>query len=319
MPRSAARSASGRALTFASITRREWSRRSMPRPSSGFMRPPSPGRQKLLSNIVSLRQSPSDEHRWVQLAQSVARSLPTAAPARHLFIDVTVLATGGLRQSHRKEARRQIGVLATLPATGMRVEPIALARRASSFKYARTYICELLGLSDRLLSDGPVEYAQGDVYLNPFPSAESQADLFLRDFRRSGGLAYVLLADALDSNSWAAARGHRAGLSRILHHLSDCDGVLCSSREAAMALVDLLDAQQPPLAVPLRIGFLDEPAEVRDATLRPGDGVGHRGGSVAWSRCIEMLCDAGHRNWLCRWHARDRCSVAASPAIVRVA
>src|SRR5204862_2856996 len=40
------------------------------------------GRKRLLSSLALLEKPPADEHSWVQLARSVARSLPATAPSR---------------------------------------------------------------------------------------------------------------------------------------------------------------------------------------------------------------------------------------------
>jgi len=127
-----------------------------------------------------------------------------------------------------------------------------------------------------------------------------------------GGLAYQLLDDALQGESWAAARGHRAGLSRVTPRLANYDGVLCGSRETAMALLELLDAQQPQRGLPLSIGFLE------DLCATPARRAASRDAFVPWQTCFEMLGAFSHRNWLCHWE-RQASTIAIPLATVQVA
>jgi glycosyltransferase involved in cell wall biosynthesis len=271
----------------------------------GFHAAAPAGRRRLLSSVARLDPAPADKHSWAQLAQSVAHSLPDPVPARQLLVDVSNLDRGSSGRIRQANAHQEICNLVTLPAAPLRAEPVWLTEDGALL-YARIYTCRLLGLPERLLADDPIDYAQGDVYLNLCLRANEGTEPLLQEFRNCGGLAYQLIDDAFDSNRWATAKGHSAALPRILPHLSQFDGALCGSRDVAVALLSLLDSQQPTLGS-LRIGFLEDPAAPRTA------------GTMPWQRCVEMLADASHRNWLGRWTARDIQPALAPTATARVA
>src|SRR5262249_50419496 len=128
---------------------------------------------------------------------------------------------------------------------------------------------------------------------------------------RRGASAYQLIDETLDCASWVAARGQRAGLARFLATAAGYDGVLCRSRDTALAFLNLLDAEQPQLPRPFKVGFLEAAARAPQAmgsgAVRP------------WQTCVDMLCDADHRNWLFCWRAGDRRKPAAATAATKVA
>ena len=273
------------------------------------------GRRRLLASIAGLGNAPAGQDNSIRLSQAIARSLPCRMPARQLLVDVSRMAAGDLPKGLLARAGQEIRSLITLAPTGVRPEAVRAGEEGSVI-YARAIACRLLGLPDHLLPEDAWEFTRGDIYLNPFPGGV--AEPCLRHFRACGGLAFRLLDLLPADGAGAAGRVQRIHLVHALQDLGNYDGVLCASRETALALVGALDAAQPSLAQPLRVGFLADPTAPQSGALSP-PASGREGAAVPWRTLIEMLTDPAHRHWLGRWHPSNATTVPASPPTARVA
>lgn len=107
--------------------------------------------------------SPSNEELGT-IASCIAESSGVAG-IRQLFVDISILvAVGDYRTGIQRVTRAILAYLLENPPAGYRVEPV-FRRHMDTYRYARRFVGNYLGLEGFNLEDAPVAVNPGDVFL----------------------------------------------------------------------------------------------------------------------------------------------------------
>lgn len=194
----------------------------------------------LIRAIAAERQFAPGDIDLLRLSQAIATSLPLPRPAKHLFLDVTVICRNDLKTGIQRVARALLMALIEAPPPGFRIEPVYLspANGEWQYRYARKYMLDLMGRPIEPFDDDIVEPECGDVLLGLDLSGDmlvkaQKAGLFAR-YRNKGVVVYPIVYDLLPVRMPevfppGAEPSHRQWLRSI----SELDGAVCISRAVA--------------------------------------------------------------------------------------
>ena len=116
----------------------------------------------------------ASEQDWLQTAACIAANQPGKL-GRQLLVDVAALAGADRDHADQAAQRDLLRALVLAPADGYRVEPVQ-RDHGGSYRYARSWTLELIGLPQLQLDDTVAEIRQGDIVLHA-PAAAPDAAL----------------------------------------------------------------------------------------------------------------------------------------------
>ncbi len=223
--------------------------------------------------LAGLANLPADDHSLASLAKAVAASFPPQPLPRQLLIDVSSIARHDLKTGIERVVRSQLLVLLNNPPVGFRIEPVYLTDQNDvwHYRYARTYTCNLLGISQDNLKDTAIDINAGDVFYAPdfFPAGvveAHKAGLYLQ-YQARGVAINFLIHDLLPVQKpeffpVGADSLHVAWLKTI----AECaTGLICISQAVADALHSWLQINEPVRKTPLPIAVIHHGADISSA------------------------------------------------------
>ncbi|MEP9351322.1 glycosyltransferase [Xanthobacter sp. KR7-225] len=162
-------------------------------------------------------------------------------PCRRLFVDVSVLAVADIRTGIQRVVRALLLELLRAPPEGYRIEPVHLSDVSARWRYyyARRYMEQVFTGTPEILTDEPIEVAEGDVFLGAdFHSGgivEANIAGIFREWRergvRIGFVVYDILPLTLPQCFPSFAEtGHRRWIQTIAEIADD---LVCISASVA--------------------------------------------------------------------------------------
>jgi len=170
------------------------------------------------------------------VAQAIADSLPSPAPARQLFVDVSELVQRDASTGIQRVVKGLLRELLESPPSGFRVEPVYADQGELGYRYARQFTLEFLGCPSSILVDLPIDARARDVFvgLDLEPRIVLAQRSFYRRMRQRGVrvefVVYDLLPILLPGRFMEGAKELHA---QWLDVVAESDGALCISRSVA--------------------------------------------------------------------------------------
>lgn len=107
------------------------------------------------------------EAQFINMAQTLARHMPSPNASRQLLIDVSATCRNDLKTGIQRVVRALVWSLIQASPEGYRVEPVYLKCDTGvwHYCYAREWTVQALGISGGWMPDDPVDFIEGDVLL----------------------------------------------------------------------------------------------------------------------------------------------------------
>lgn len=201
------------------------------------------GRGGLIRTIG--KSAPPTEAECLEVAQSIALTLPLPAPQRQLLVDVSELVRRDSQSGIQRLVKSMLKALFDAPPEGYRIEPVYAVLGEPGYRYARTFALGFLGCPTDGLQDAVIDVRRDDVFvgLDLQPEIVPQQSAFFQRLRHIGVqvdfVVYDLLPVLLRSRfAEAMSNGHE----RWLKAVAENHGALCISRAVADELACWLTA-----------------------------------------------------------------------------
>ncbi len=190
------------------------------------------------------------------VALSAATNDERVGPSQ-ILVDITNITKNDLRTGIERVTRGVLMALLTDPPYGFRIEPVRAFE--DGYVYARRYVSNSLGLSERELTDDKIEVRHGDIFLgvdwpaDVFPSLRS----WFREKQRQGMRTAFVIYDLIAISRPDFFPPELAPMMlRWLKSVAEiADGVVCISRTVADEIFEWLSEAHLRRYLPLSIGF----------------------------------------------------------------
>jgi glycosyltransferase involved in cell wall biosynthesis len=215
------------------------------------------GAYGLVKKISRISNAPTDNNVWLELAKNINQNLPLPAD-RQLFIDISELVQRDSKSGIQRVVRSILSALLINPPKGFRVEPVYAKLNEAGYFYARQFTLRFLNCPDQVLSDGPIEVFNGDIFLglDLQPHVVPQQTDFYAHLKRVGVQLYFVVYDLLPiSLPSMFADGAATTFAAWINTIAQSDGVICISRASADELIDWLTLYGPRRLRSLRLGW----------------------------------------------------------------
>jgi len=195
-----------------------------------------------LNNLISHIASTCEEHKPAEsenqkIASCLSHSFPQSPRKRIIFFDISELVQRNVGTGIQRvvtmilrEALNQSKYLENI-----RVEPV-YASKGQGYKYARNYTASFIGYPTSLLTDEPIDYNSGDIFLglDLQPQIVHSNAWFFQKLRNKGVDVRFVVYDLLCVlNPEFFAEGAADSFEKWLDVVSQSDGVFCISRSVA--------------------------------------------------------------------------------------
>ena len=218
-------------------------------------------RARRLANVAAdvSRTAPMSSADLLDLACSMAANAQCGLTGpRQWLVDISELVRRDARSGIQRVVRAVMGSWLRKPPSGFRVEPV-FCDQSGSYRYARKFTAELLGLDQAGFSDDVIDTSPGDTFvgLDLFLHLQSERRASHARMRERGVRVFFVVYDLLLAQRPelfvdGGADSFRAWLESLA---AVADGVACISRTVADELIAWLDLSQPKRLRPLNIGW----------------------------------------------------------------
>ena len=157
---------------------------------------------------------------------------------RQLLVDISELVQRDVHTGIQRVVRNVLKYWLHNPPEGYRVEP-GYATVDRSYRYARKFTAEFLGIPSDALMDDPINIVPGDVFfvLDLQPQVQAAHAAFYQYLRQQGVTVMFMVYDLLCiQQPEHFDPGVVDGFSAWLQVVGESDGAVCISRETADAL-----------------------------------------------------------------------------------
>ncbi len=232
----------------------------------------------LTQRIATLENAPDDPALWLDVAGSMAQSLPPRQATRQLLVDVSAICRTDLKTGIQRVVRSLLLEWLHNPPEGYRVEPVYFTPESGHWqcRYARQYTLKLLGCPAQMLTDGIIEPQSGDIFLVAdlfagYIIAAEKAGLFTW-LQNSGVGIYFTVYDLLPILQPhvfppEANQNHLAWLQTISRV---AEGAVCISRTVADELAEWINANRTDCLNPFKIGWFHLGADIESSIPTKG-------------------------------------------------
>jgi len=183
-------------------------------------------------------------------AQAIDATFVPELRHRQFLVDVSELVNQDSKTGIQRVVRSILRQWLLHPPEGFRVEPVYASASSKGYRYARRFTLRFLGVPDDVvgcwgLSDEPVSYAAGDVFLglDLQPSVVPAQASWLQRMRAQGVrlkfVVYDLLPILLPACFFPGASEH---FEKWLRVVACSDGAICISRAVMNELSDWLQS-----------------------------------------------------------------------------
>ncbi|AXK64698.1 glycosyltransferase family 1 protein [Burkholderia sp. IDO3] len=195
---------------------------------------------------------------WLNWEDSTAllasRLLDGVSNTRQLLVDISELVQRDARSGIQRVVRSILREWVLQPPVGYRIEPV-YATADQPYRYARTYMARFLGKEDDSLTDDPIEYGPGDVFLglDLAPAVVPHYAGFYQNLREQGVRVKFVVYDLLPLRDNHFEQHVVDHFVRWLDVVAESDGALCISKAVADEFEDWMAgrkiARQRPFAL----------------------------------------------------------------------
>lgn len=216
----------------------------------------------LTSAISKIASNAPSSRDLLQLAATIAKSIPTPLSPRQLLIDISGLVNG--KEQH--VARNILQEWLNNPPEGLRIEPV-YATVNEDYRYARSFTVDFLDCPIDTLIDEPVEYRPGDIFLGlDLHHIVLSQKHFYQQLRRHGVqvqfVVYDLLCILLSQHF---LEGFDEMHNQWLEVVAESDGAICISKAVADELGTWLKDYEPERLRPFNISWFHLGADVENS------------------------------------------------------
>lgn len=210
---------------------------------------------------------------YVSLAQALAANAPLKQTRRQLLLDISALCRTDLKTGIERTAKALTLALLNAQPEGFRVEPVYLdyaPQYGWLYRYARRYALGLLGCPQDVLTDEPVQPANGDLLIGLDISGDhlveaEQAGLFA-EYRDRGVQVFFMVHDLLPVQMPEVfPPGADAAHTRWLRAITKFDGAVCVTRAIADELAEWIDTEAQDRIGAFRIAWSHHGADFVNA------------------------------------------------------
>lgn len=193
---------------------------------------------------------------WKNLANSISMSIPTQHPFHQILIDVSELICRDGRSGIQRVVRAILRELLNNPPSNYRIEPV-YATPDQGYHYARRFTLRFLDCPDSDLTDEPIEFCAGDLFLGlDFrPEVVLRQKNFYQQLRDYGVKVQFVVYDILpilQPNNFMF--GASDWIQRWMQTISLFDSAICISRTVATNVLDWLKENGEERHRPFNIG-----------------------------------------------------------------
>ncbi len=232
----------------------------------------------LTQRITTLENAPNNSASWLDVAGSIAQSLPPQKATRQLFIDVSAICRTDLKTGIQRVVRSLLLEWLHNPPEGYRVEPVYFTAESGRWqcRYARQYTLNLLDCPAQMLADGIIEPQPEDIFLVAdlfagYIVAAEKAGLFTW-LRNSGVGIYFTVYDLLPILQPhvfppEANQNHLAWLQTIARV---AEGAVCISKTVADELAEWININRADCLNPFKIGWFHLGADIESSAPTKG-------------------------------------------------
>lgn len=205
-----------------------------------FYKKPEIALLSLVPKIAEQIHEHANENDLSKFARLISLNHPLKQPQFRIFLDITATCQNDHKTGIERVAKAVLLNLLDVVPAGYRVEPVYLEETASGwvYKFARNFMCNLLGFNSTELNDDVVNPINGDILLtldnsghNIVSAASSGLFLF---YRNHGVKVWSIVYDLLPvTMSDVFPPGADIGYSDWLHTVTKFDGAICISKSVA--------------------------------------------------------------------------------------
>ncbi|MEN6490077.1 MAG: glycosyltransferase [Smithella sp.] len=226
----------------------------------------------LVRALARVEPSPTEAQAWIPLAEAMALSIKFRIAPRQLLVDVSELVQRDSKSGVQRVVRNILQELLAYPPDGFRVEPVYATLR-QGYRYARKFTLQFLGCPETILTDDPIEYKAGDLFLglDLQPHVVPLQQAFYQQLRNHGVqvkfVVYDLLPILLPAAFTAgAAEVHQTWLKVVV----GSDGVICISKAVAEELAEWVKTNVSAQQRSFKIDWFHLGADNDKSTLSQG-------------------------------------------------
>ncbi|MDA8221047.1 MULTISPECIES: glycosyltransferase [Desulfosporosinus] len=226
----------------------------------------------LTQAIARIESAPKDSSAYQTLASCIAHSLPTKLASRQLLVDISVLVQGDAKSGIQRVVRSILRVWLEHPPSGWRVEPV-YAPLDAGYRYARRFTAGFLGCPTTGLTDDPIEYRSGDLFLGldlQHHVALKQQETY-QQMRRHGTEVRFMVYDLLPL---MMPRAFPEGIAQLhkdwLDVVFQSDGAVCISKAVANELSGWFKKNAPHRLRSFKIGWFHLGADIKNSVPSSG-------------------------------------------------
>ncbi|MES2636293.1 MAG: glycosyltransferase, partial [Pseudomonadota bacterium] len=157
------------------------------------------GVNSLIGAVASLNAVPSEHNALINLAESIAQSIPNTLAMHQLFVDISELVVNDHKTGVQRVVRSILLELLNNPPVGYRVEPVYGDSSGQGYRYARKFTLQMLDCPNSFLNDDIIEFNNGDIFLGLdfYHSVTLAHDWFYQKMRNYGVQVHFVVYDLL--------------------------------------------------------------------------------------------------------------------------
>lgn len=229
---------------------------------------------------------------WKESSEALKQSLATlVAPPRQLFVDISELVQRDAKSGIQRVVRSVLREWLTNPPQNISIEPV-YATIDATYKYARKYTSDFLGLPNDHAEDEPIVFSKGDIFLglDLQPVIVPQHSDFFNSLRGAGVEVLFLVYDLLPVQlANCFPEGAKECFENWLQEIVRADGALCISKATAQQLQDWVGQNAPERKDNFSIKWFHIGATIEDSV--PSKGMPESAGEVlaSFAACPTFL------------------------------
>ena len=219
----------------------------------------------LIKAIARIESPPIDPLACQTLASCIAHSLPPRLSSRQLLVDITALVQNDLKTGIQRVVRSILRECLEHPPAGWRVEPV-YGTLDEGYRYARRFTAGFLGCPTYVLTDDPIEYGAGDLFLGlDLHHVVLGLPEYYQKMRRHGVEVWFIVYDLLPLlMPQAFPEGTTELHQRWLDVVVQSDGVVCISKAVSNELSGFMK-NYPKRLRPFKIGWFHLGADINNS------------------------------------------------------
>ncbi len=210
------------------------------------------------------------------LARQIAANRAQLLPGhRQLLVDISALVQTDYKTGIQRVVRSVLLALIADPPAGYRVEPVYSAGVMHPYRYARRFMCAMIGGQAPELEDAPIDTAAGDLFLglDLASNITTQNEAQFKQMRLRGVAIWFVVYDLLpllrpDAFPYGTQKYYGDYINTVSRI---ADGVAAISRSVSDELAAWLASRPSQRAQPLQLGYFHLGADI--AASAPSTGM----------------------------------------------